>query len=609
MLKKYRIQKILKNYIVLDDAGKKELIKQLAGFGNAAFSHVLDSVGRGQILPVDASAILSALYSPKFLDDYIALLAHPQGKIRNLLKQVINIKAGKQGVAALLNNFDHPIPILRSSVVDILKEHVDSGTVFQISQFLGNENRDVVRHSVELLGIIGGPEALDHLLSVFKKSDLQLKRKIVKLFLKNKELGAIDMLSELLETEKDPELLKLILDFFINVLERGADKKTVSAIQAHLTSNDLLIRQKAVDALGKAATAAIIPDVLSLLKGTDVNIRRSVVDILNMIKDPKAGEVLIHCIQDKDWWVREIATEALLKLSEQDDTIQKNLLPLLSAKDENTRRIVAEYFNQIVYIPAYQPLLKLLDDEDWWVREKAVSALGKMNNPEAIPFILEHIADTDIRAAIPEALGHIRSEKAVKALLSLLEQDDKVIRLAALKAVGKFDTPDVKDHIKIAVLDGESEISELALNLLEQKSGKKVSKYDIQLEISARFPQGKNNATVQPLKEEEGIGFSGDLSLFSLGEVIQNLNSTCKSGCLKLPEGKVYFNRGNIVHSEKKGDDNQLILGEEAVFALFTCTTGTFKFLVEEKSEQVTVKEPTMSIVLEAARRVDEKKR
>jgi hypothetical protein len=217
---------------------------------------------------------------------------------------------------------------------------------------------------------------------------------------------------------------------------------------------------------------------MKFMKDSDVNVRRSAVEVLNMVNDPQAGKVLIKCVKDSDWWVREIATDALAEIS--GGNINQMLVGLLSDPDENVRRSAVEYFNRVAYPPAYEYLLKLLNDRDWWVREKAITALGKLNKPEAIPHIMRLTNDAEVKWAIPHALGEIKSEEALPYLMALLKDDDKAVRLSVLKTLRNFDRPDIISHIKEAALDHDEEVANTALGILKNKTGRIFARKDLE---------------------------------------------------------------------------------------------------------------------------------
>ncbi|HET9634434.1 MAG TPA: DUF4388 domain-containing protein [Gemmatimonadaceae bacterium] len=105
------------------------------------------------------------------------------------------------------------------------------------------------------------------------------------------------------------------------------------------------------------------------------------------------------------------------------------------------------------------------------------------------------------------------------------------------------------------------------------------------------------------------MAIKGSLKEASLPDVLQLLSMGKKTGCLGLSFhdsfGSIYFDNGRICHA---GIVNRPLDTENAVYTLFTWTSGTFNFEAgvepEEGAERVSV--DPQSLLLEGARRVDE---
>jgi len=105
------------------------------------------------------------------------------------------------------------------------------------------------------------------------------------------------------------------------------------------------------------------------------------------------------------------------------------------------------------------------------------------------------------------------------------------------------------------------------------------------------------------------MAIKGSLKEASLPDVLQLLSMGKKTGCLGLSFhdsfGSIYFDNGRICHAAIV---NRPLDTENAVYTLFTWTSGTFIFEAnvepEEGAERVSV--DPQSLLLEGARRVDE---
>jgi hypothetical protein len=97
----------------------------------------------------------------------------------------------------------------------------------------------------------------------------------------------------------------------------------------------------------------------------------------------------------------------------------------------------------------------------------------------------------------------------------------------------------------------------------------------------------------------------GNLKDFSLPDVIQLVGFGRKTGVLSVEHGSIgsmlYFKDGNVVHAE-----SGLVEGEDAVFQLFRCTAGEFRFRTDIRPSRQTIFMDPTNLVMEAARLLDE---
>lgn len=100
------------------------------------------------------------------------------------------------------------------------------------------------------------------------------------------------------------------------------------------------------------------------------------------------------------------------------------------------------------------------------------------------------------------------------------------------------------------------------------------------------------------------MGELGLLSLFDLAQLFMLTNAT---GTLNVQsegrKGFFRFERGHIANAV----DEQLTQGEEAAYRVFAWRTGTFDFRVEPPTGGGAIHEGTDALILEAARRADER--
>jgi len=101
------------------------------------------------------------------------------------------------------------------------------------------------------------------------------------------------------------------------------------------------------------------------------------------------------------------------------------------------------------------------------------------------------------------------------------------------------------------------------------------------------------------------MSFQGSIQELPVPDIIQLVSVSGKTGMFMLvrgvERGYIYLRNGRIVHAELGGQT-----GEEAVYALAIWSTGDFQFTPGKESDAVTIDKTNTSLLMEAARRLDE---
>jgi len=130
------------------------------------------------------------------------------------------------------------------------------------------------------------------------------------------------------------------------------------------------------------------------------------------------------------------------------------VLELVRDPDESTRRYAIEILNAVPDTRAVPALIEALDDDDWWVRERAVDALARTRAPEAVA-PLRRLFRRDPRT-IPlcaRALGAIATAECVEPLVQLAGSDDAEVRREALAALVALAGADLDERTRQSVID------------------------------------------------------------------------------------------------------------------------------------------------------------
>ncbi|NEQ79012.1 MAG: hypothetical protein F6K26_01715, partial [Moorea sp. SIO2I5] len=118
------------------------------------------------------------------------------------------------------------------------------------------------------------------------------------------------------------------------------------------------------------------------------------------------------------------------------------LIKFLDDDDYYMRSSAALVLGKIGTEATIDPLIKFLDDDDYYMRSSAAKALGKIGTEATIDSLIKLLYDHhyDVRISVAEALGKIGTEAAIDPLIKLLDDEDSDVRSSAAKALVKIDT-------------------------------------------------------------------------------------------------------------------------------------------------------------------------
>jgi HEAT repeat protein len=205
-------------------------------------------------------------------------------------------------------------------------------------------------------------------------------------------------------------------------------------------------------ALGELGPAAV-PSLVEALKSPVVEVRRTIVGILQILRRDAQGAVLplVLALKDPDEQVRGRAASALGGLGPE---AMARLIDALKAHEDILRDLTHEELwmlsethdrSQPVTPDTVPALIAALQDQSRPLRRFAMCALGKveLEASGAIPTLLDLLKgqDTVLRREAIFALSGVRpvAKDVLTALIDALKEDDKRVRGAAIEALGSLE--------------------------------------------------------------------------------------------------------------------------------------------------------------------------
>ncbi len=172
------------------------------------------------------------------------------------------------------------------------------------------------------------------------------------------------------------------------------------------------------------------------LKAPDFSTRRQSAELLGEFGDPRAVKPLLLMLGDDYWQVRNTVVDALVRI--RDHSSIDSLLECLRDEDPGVRNTAMSVLNEMREDVA-APLTRLLaGDPAEDVRIFSANTLGRLKTAAAVPGLIEGLKDSDenVRYACAEGLGRLGYSDATLPLLAALEHEDVWARFPYITALG-----------------------------------------------------------------------------------------------------------------------------------------------------------------------------
>jgi HEAT repeat protein len=236
--------------------------------------------------------------------------------------------------------------------------------------------------------------------------------------------------------------------------DSGAVEPLIAALKNDEYSG---VRWKAAEALSKIGAPAVEP-LIGALSHDDDDVRWKAAIALGEIGDPRAIEPLIIMLCDEDRFVRSRAAYALSMIGE---PAVDPLIRVLRDGDGNLRWGAAIALGKIQNPRAIEPLIRALADKYENVRAESAAALAAMGKPALGPLLqFLKFSDGAARLEIVTALGELQDTDAIQPLIQLLENADEDERKAIADALDAILIPTIEPLVR-KLRDGPHQTNEL----------------------------------------------------------------------------------------------------------------------------------------------------
>jgi HEAT repeat protein len=211
-------------------------------------------------------------------------------------------------------------------------------------------------------------------------------------------------------------------------------------LQPRLQHTDATVRRIALIELADLEEPELLPWLINTLRNDlAAEVRAEAASRLASWEDADVVDALAQALTDGNRLVRDAAAHSLTELKTQQ--AGQRLLPWASHADTFVRTAALRALRELRLPDSFAPALAALQDDNAALRREAVSVLGWLKNPAALPALAE-LAATDthaeVRRAATGALGFAEDDSVLKALLATLSDPEWQVREEAASTLGKL---------------------------------------------------------------------------------------------------------------------------------------------------------------------------
>ncbi len=200
-----------------------------------------------------------------------------------------------------------------------------------------------------------------------------------------------------------------------------------------LKSENFDERDAAINSLAQLGKEAVIQLKDSLLSDKNSIVRMTSAYLLGVIKDKEAVPVLLKCLNDSDFGVRERVIVALGEIKENSTIL--HLKKLLNDKDKYIRCLTASALGKMNDKSGLKTVESLVLDKDDYIACAAINAIADIGDKSSLPLLIklaklrERNENISINKAIQNAMQKMNVKKPLSVVVEKKSSDELKISL------------------------------------------------------------------------------------------------------------------------------------------------------------------------------------
>ena len=258
----------------------------------------------------------------------------------------------------------------------------------------------------------------------------------------------------------------------IRSLARMRSEQSIPVFLQGLNQEDNSVQAWAAWGLAQIGSDVVVTHLLAALGDSSPQVRKWATWALGEIGSEQAVTGLLDALNHEDAQVRWRAATALGRIANP-VAIDPLLQVLREDEDHYVRGRAIWALGQLRSDAALEDLKRALYDPDFYIHTKAVYALGNLASEDAVSILLEGLYHPvlEVRAASVSVLGEIGTETAIAGILQSLSDGDVFVRTRVVEALGNIGTPTVIAGIRQALNDEDAYVRDRAAAVIEKLKG------------------------------------------------------------------------------------------------------------------------------------------
>lgn len=360
-----------------------------------------------------------------------------QIKILELLERVPQADTPK----AISSLVSHGEDAVRQGVTRALSANPSDTSFRLLKELLKDVDEQVRRFAVlGIRGMLTYDGALSSLIDALKDPNGHVRREAALAMQNSNSKQVVEPLFNSLKTEPYGDVREAVG----MTLAARKDPEITRKLQELLDGDNSRIRETVAKTIWQSGATNAVDTLIHRLADKEWRVVVNACYSLERMKDLKSIFPLKELLKNDDWQIRIAALQALRAFKSKE--LKQFFVPLLGDSNQLVAKLSVEALCDLDEKSLDDNFRNYLNHKNWEVRYQIVKALGKVKSQKSVDALIEMAtkdANNGVRAKALLALASIKDKKACETSVKLLDHEDRDLVIAAVKFFVKFDNADV----------------------------------------------------------------------------------------------------------------------------------------------------------------------